>query len=622
MFKVSRVILMFVLAASFLVLSVGVSAASGQYLSPLSLVSSPDGSMLYVAEATGEKVTFVKADTQKVITSVDMPGPLTGITISSAGDKLYVTGGVYDGFVSVIDIKKAKVIDSINVGHSPIAPVLGIDGKILYVCKRFNDNVMAIDLSTKKTVAEIGVEREPIGAAITSDGKKLLVANFLPAGRVDGDFAAAAVTILDTESKKQIANIKLPNGSVDLRDIEISPDGKYAYVSHILARYQLPTTQLERGWVNTNAMTIIDVAADKLLTTVLLDDVDLGAANPWGLACSADGKYICVTHSGTHEISVIDLAGMHEKIDKVAKGEKVSNVSSSLEDVPNDLSFMVGLRRRIKLNGNGPRNLIISGTKAYIAEYFTDSVGAVDIDPDARGGAVSIKLGPEVEMTPVRKGEMFFNDASLCFQKWLSCASCHPGDARPDALNWDLLNDGMGNPKNTKSLLLSHKTPPSMSLGGRASADVAVRTGIRFIQFAVRPQADAEAIDEYLKSLTPLPSPHLVKSWWSRKLKLSKAAEKGKRIFNKAQCSQCHSGSYYTDMKMYNVGTGKGREEGKAFDTPTLIEVWRTGPYLNDGSAATLKDVLTVFNKNDMHGETSGLSEEQLQQLAEYVLSL
>jgi DNA-binding beta-propeller fold protein YncE len=216
---------------------------------------------------------------------------------------------------------------------------------------------MAIDLSTKKTIAEIDVEREPVAADITSDGKKLFVANFLPAGRVDGDFAAAAVTILDTESKKQVANIKLPNGSIDLRDIEISPDGKYAYVSHILARYQLPATQLERGWLNTNAMTIIDVAAGKMLTTVLLDDVDLGAANPWGLACSADGKFLCVTHSGTHEISVIDRIGMHDKLDKVAKGEKISNVSSSLEDVPNDLSFMVGLRRRIKLNGNGRRIL-------------------------------------------------------------------------------------------------------------------------------------------------------------------------------------------------------------------------------------------------------------------------
>ena len=47
-----------------------------------------------------------------------------------------------------------------------------------------------------------------------------------------------------------------------------------------------------------------------------------------------------------------------------------------------------------------------------------------------------------------------------------------------------------------------------------------------------------------------------------------------------------------------------------------------TAPYLNDGRAATMKDVLTTFNENDKHGKTSDFSEEQLAQLAEYVLSL
>jgi hypothetical protein len=39
----------------------------------------------------------------------------------------------------------------------------------------------------------------------------------------------------------------------------VSPDGRFAYVTHTLGRYQLPTTQLERGWMNTNALSIIDV---------------------------------------------------------------------------------------------------------------------------------------------------------------------------------------------------------------------------------------------------------------------------------------------------------------------------------------------------------------------------
>jgi len=629
MLKGTRLILpvMFTVALIF-VLSADVFAAGEKYLSPLSVVSSGDGKMLYVAETTGERVSFVDTSTEKVVKTVPVSGLVSGIALSPCGERLYVTGGVYDGFVSIIDIKTAKVIDTIEVGHSPIAPVPSPDGKVLYLCRRFHDSIVAIDLSTKKTIAEVAVVREPVAAEITPDGKKLLVANFLPAGRVDGDFAAASVSIIDTTLNKVIKTVTFANGSIDLRGLVVSPDGKYAYVSHILARYQLPTTQLERGWMNTNAMTIIDVAANKQLTTVLLDDVDLGAASPWGLACTDDGKYICVAHSGTHEISVVDRIGMHAKIDKVAGGEKVSDVSAKLEDIPNDLSFLVGLRRRIKLTGNGPRNLTIIGTKVYVAEYFSDSLGIVDIDPAVRPVAKSIKLGPDIEMSIARKGESLFHDASLCFQKWQSCATCHPSDARPDALNWDLLNDGMGNPKNTKSLLLSHQTPPSMMLGVRASAEVGVRAGIRFIQFAVRPEADSVAIDEYLKSLKPIPSPKLVRNPITKKLTLSKVAENGKKLFEKADCTMCHSGPLMTDMSSYNIGTGIQRLEGddrepeNTFDTPTLIEAWRTAPYLHDGRAATIKDVLTEFNKKDMHGKTSDLTEKQIEELVEYILSL
>ncbi len=80
----------------------------------------------------------------------------------------------------------------------------------------------------------------------------------------------------------------------------------------------MPTTQLDRGWMNTNALTIIDARAKRPLNTVLLDDVDLGAANPWGVAVSADGKTLCVSHAGTHELSVIDAPGLLEKLARMA----------------------------------------------------------------------------------------------------------------------------------------------------------------------------------------------------------------------------------------------------------------------------------------------------------------
>jgi cytochrome c peroxidase len=58
------------------------------------------------------------------------------------------------------------------------------------------------------------------------------------------------------------------------------------------------------------------------------------------------------------------------------------------------------------------------------------------------------------------------------------------------------------------------------------------------------------------------------------------------------------------------------------FDTPTLIEVWRTAPYLHDGSAATVRDVLTTHNPNGKHGNTSCLTLSQVDDLIDYILSL
>ncbi len=73
---------------------------------------------------------------------------------------------------------------------------------------------------------------------------------------------------------------------------------------------------------------------------------------------------------------------------------------------------------------------------------------------------------------------------------------------------------------------------------------------------------------------------------------------------------------------MFDVGTGQNRETDEAFDTPTLAEIWRTGPYLHNGSAATIKEVLTTFNPDNKHGKTSDLTPKQLADLEAYLLSL
>ena len=55
----------------------------------------------------------------------------------------------------------------------------------------------------------------------------------------------------------------------------------------------------------------------------------------------------------------------------------------------------------------------------------------------------------------------------------------------------------------------------------------------------------------------------------------------------------------------------------KALDTPTLIESWRTAPYLFDGSAATMRDTLTGHPS-----PPPKLTDAELNDLCEFVLSL
>lgn len=60
---------------------------------------------------------------------------------------------------------------------------------------------------------------------------------------------------------------------------------------------------------------------------------------------------------------------------------------------------------------------------------------------------------------------------------------------------------------------------------------------------------------------------------------------------------------------------------GPAYDTPTLLGVYRTAPYLHHGTAATLMDVLTM-NTQDRHGKTSHLKAGQLEDLVEFLKAL
>ena len=563
-------------------------------ISPDRLFLADNGKSLFVTNRAGSELIKMSADGKEMEQKVEFSSPVNAMTQDPDGNLWVVCDGNY-GMMYQLDGKKLSIQSKIKSGATPSDILYNPLSQSLWVAQRFNNELWEIDPATRKVKAKITVGREPVAMASFAGDSCLLIANNMPEMPSTAYPLAAQLDIVDVSSKKVASRIMLPNGSTDVKSIAVDKNRAYAYVTHLIARYQLPTNQLDRGWMATNTLSIIDLKARKLLTSVLLDTPQKGAANPWSVIVTPDDKQIIVAAAGSQELVRIDRIALHERLAKAKQGVMVTPSVKSWNNIPNDAGFLYGIRDFIPTQGKGPRSVVATGNKIYTANYYTSELVSMDMNGKNLNKQV---LGAPLAFTKVGKGDMYFHDAT-----------CHPNDARMDGLNWDLLNDGMGNPKNTKTLLLSHQTPPCMATGIRKNAEVAVRSGVKYILFMEGNDEIYESIDEYLKSLKPLPSPYLVNG------KLSGKAKKGKKIFEE-NCASCHSGEYYTDQKQYKVDWTTGPDKGLSMDVPALNECWRTAPYLYDGRSYSMKDMLKI------HGPHKPVTEKELEELEEYVLSL
>jgi len=587
-------------------------AEHGLYLGPCALAASPDGRVLYVACEDAQEVLWVSLPDGHVARRVAVPYPPTGLLSTNDGRHVVVTCAAPTSVVLCLDSQTGEVVRATNVGHSACGPTCDARQGRLYVCNRFNNDISLIDVPTWSEVARIPAVREPIAAAVTPSGRTLVVANHLPNSSIDlqlGDTVSAQVTVIDTRTHESTA-IPLLHGSTGIRGLCVTPDGSYAVVSHLLSNFTNVPFRVDMGWINVNVVSLIDLRRRRAIGTIGIDRLQAGAGNPWQVAMTAEGTHLCVTASGTHELCVIPAARL---IDTRAR-RTMSPLPGAWPIYP---SLGESLWQRVALPGKGPRGVAIIGSTAYVAQYYSDSLAVVQLDNDSAVVSRTIELGPPPVLTQQRRGQLLFDDATICYQNWQSCSSCHP-DARADALNWDLMNDGVGNPKNSKSMLLAHVTPPSMARGVRETAEKAVRSGITHILFSQRPEEEAMAIDAYLKTLKPVPSPYLVDG------RLSAAAARGAGLFNSARinCRRCHPPPLYTDLQIHSVGKPQSSLVDYQFDTPTLVEVWRTAPYLYDGRYRTVREVLVDGKHGLGRGQLDELSAQDIADLVEFVLSL
>jgi DNA-binding beta-propeller fold protein YncE len=507
------------------------------YRSPFDAKYSPDGKWLAVSDRTAGKLVIIDPARAKVVKEITVPGEPTGVAWEPGGASVFVSESSAAS-VAEVDVARGKITRRLQVGAGPVGLATSTKKKLLIVCNSFGDDVSVINTITGREEGPIQVIRQPSFVAVTPDETLAVVGNLLPQGDATDPHTAACVSLIDLNELRKVKDVRLPGGSSSCRQIVISTDSRWAYAVHTIGRTQRPTTEIEEGWINVNALSIIDLQRKVLAATVLLDRLTEGAANPWGIALSPDGKDLWVSLAGVHQLARIDRERLHDFVEGrlsrtnpalggpgVRPGSYGASTKGSREVLMQVMSFaplyLDGVITRTPLPGNGPRGLSISPEGNTLAVPMYYSGGVVLMDAMSDKVVTVIPLGAPTEMDKARQGEEVFHDASYCLQHWLSCATCHP-DGRTDGLHWDLLNDGIGNPKHTHSLLFAHKTPPMMSLGVRSNMEAAVVAGFRYIEFHEPTQEEVETTQEYIQSLQPVRSPQLLPNG-----ELSPAAKRG-----------------------------------------------------------------------------------------------
>ncbi len=418
--------------------------------------------------------------------------------------------------------------------------------------------------------------------------------------------------------------------STNLRAFSWSTKSHHILAVHQIPKTNLPTTQVAQGWVFVNALVFADRSKNREMghaaLQASLDHPGQAFADPAAVLETPDGTRAFVASAGVDSVLAID---MNKLIPYLKEAYAPFGLFSNLASAYGKLKIsgdLTASRRYViaKLpTQSNPRRLGLSGDgKVLVASnYLADSLTVIDAEKLKVVKHISLD-GPKPDAA--RRGEILFNSAKLTFQGQFTCASCHPNGGA-DGLNWDLTRDGIGNFKNTKSLLGVKDTAPYGWLGTSPTLEDRILGTLRTLHRYEPSEEEVSDLAAHLRSLepsfkTPSPPAPLPQGGEGRE-------ERGKAIFEgKGRCASCHSGPAFDDGKLHDVDTGdqsRDREGAETrFNTPSLLGVARTAPYLHDGRATTLEEVFTKHNQEKRHGDAHQLTPAELADLIAYLKSL
>jgi DNA-binding beta-propeller fold protein YncE len=489
---------------------------------------------------------------------------------------------------------KLRLLFTMPVGDEPRGVALAANGTRAYVAVSLEDAVAVVDLKKGQVVGNIAVGDEPWHLALSPDDRWLVV----------GNSRSQDISLIDLPQQKVARTVRLAGDN--LRHVAISSDGQWAYLTHIIER-GFPTTRadIERGWVLASRISRVPLVEDGPREAIALDTRGKAVGDPHGIAVSPDLQWLAVSASGTHELLLFKLP-----LPFVAYGGPGDFIEPDLLGDPNRF-------QRIPLGGR-PMSLTFSpdSKRIFIANYLTDSLQIVEV---AAGRMIqSIHLGGPAEPSLVRKGETIFYDATRSFNHWFSCNTCHV-DGHTNGLMVDTLLDGKyGNPKKTVSLRgVVHTSPWTWHGYQNSLEDSIIKSLTTTMQGLAPSEEDVKALMAFLASLDYSPNPNRLPNG-----SLSEAAKRGEKVFDKSGCPKCHLDPYFTSKGAFDVGLGSADDVYRGFNPPSLLGVYDKAPYLHDGRAKTLEEVLTRHHRPEQSAGTESLTPQEISDLISYLRSL
>jgi YVTN family beta-propeller protein len=589
---------------------------------------------VWVVNSDADTVTAVDTNTLgKVLETAVGDGPQT---IAQAPDGRIWVANAVSGTVSVLNPDTGAVVQTLALpaGSRPFGIAFSRNGAAAYVTLQGVGLLAKLHPATGALQGTVPVGATPRGIAITGDSSRIFVTRFVsPATEgqvieVDGGTFSVTRTIAlatdpgpDTESSGR----GVPNY---LNSIAIQPDGKRAWIP---SKKDNTLRGLFRdGKALTFESTVRTIVSQIDLTTHAevpgsrLDLNDRDMANV--VAFSPLGDYAFVSTQGSNQIEVIDAYSRQ--------------ISTGIVDV-----------------GRAPRGLLITpGGRLFVQNFMSRSVSVYDVSGILNSTSnaapqladISTVAAETLPANVLRGKRIFYNaaDRRMSRDGYISCASCHQ-DGGSDGRVFDFTDRGEGLRK-TISLngrrgsghgrvhwtgnfdeIQDFEHDIRGGFGGLGfMSDSQFNTGTRNTALGDTKAGiseDLDALAAYVTSLgkvgrSPFRNP-------DGSLTADGAA--GQAIFRGAgKCISCHSGPDFTDSAsgtLRDVGTIKpssGQRMGASltgFDTPTLRGVWDSAPYLHDGSAATLLDVLKLAKATGKHGNVQALTPIEMNQLVSYL---